>query len=199
MIAGTNSSNVADSSRNIPVMTEIEQQQLAVWNATRRDYSRDAGIPQLVALQALATPDAIALVVEEQMLNYYDLNRRANQLAHHLNTLGVGPEVLVGICIERSLDMVVGLLGILKAGGAYVPLDPTYPKERLAFMMADARAPVLLTQARLVEALPPHAASMVRIDSDWPKIASGPELAPSSGVRDRHLAYVIYTSGSTGK
>src|SRR5438270_8221726 len=100
MIAGINSSNVnvANSSRNIPVMTEIEQQQLAAWNATRRDYSRDACIPQLVALQALATPDAVALVVEEQVLNYYDLNRRANQLAHHLNTLGVGPNVPVGLC-----------------------------------------------------------------------------------------------------
>src|SRR3984893_12924111 len=181
MIAGTNSSNVADSSRNIPVMTEIEQQQLAVWNATRRDYSRDAGIPQLVALQALATPDAIALVVEEQMLNYYDLNRRANQLAHHLNTLGVGPDVLVGLCVERSLDMVVGLLGILKAGGAYVPLDPAFPAERLAFMLEDAQAPVLVTQQHLADLLPESEAVRIRLDADAPAIARQPATAPDSG------------------
>jgi amino acid adenylation domain-containing protein len=199
MIAGTNRSNVADSSRNIPVMTEIEQQQLAAWNATRRDYSRDACIPQLVALQALATPDAIALVVEEQMLNYYDLNRRANQLAHHLNTLGVGPDVLVGLCVERSLDMVVGLLGILKAGGAYVPLDPGYPADRLAFMIHDTQAPVLVTQNHLISRLPTEGSQLICMDSDAAKLAQYPDTNPTASTSVEDLAYVIYTSGSTGR
>jgi amino acid adenylation domain-containing protein len=199
MIAGTNRSNVADSSRNIPVMTEIEQQQLAAWNATRRDYSRDACIPQLVALQALATPDAIALVVEEQMLNYYDLNRRANQLAHHLNTLGVGPDVLVGLCVERSLDMVVGLLGILKAGGAYVPLDPGYPADRLAFMIHDTQAPVLVTQNHLISRLPTEGSQLICMDSDAAKLAQYPDTNPTASASVEDLAYVIYTSGSTGR
>jgi amino acid adenylation domain-containing protein len=180
-------------------MTEIEQQQLAAWNATRRDYSRDACIPQLVALQALATPDAIALVVEEQMLNYYDLNRRANQLAHHLNTLGVGPDVLVGLCVERSLDMVVGLLGILKAGGAYVPLDPGYPADRLAFMIHDTQAPVLVTQNHLISRLPTEGSQLICMDSDAAKLAQYPDTNPTASTSVEDLAYVIYTSGSTGR
>jgi non-ribosomal peptide synthetase component F len=109
-------------------------------------------------VQAEQTPDTIAVVFEDEQLTYGELNRRTNQLAHYLRTLGVGPEVLVGICLDRSLEMVVGLLGILKAGGAYVPLDTAYPKERLAFMLKDTQAPVLLTQERLVEGLPEHEA-----------------------------------------
>src|SRR5690349_3667553 len=127
---------------DIPLLTESEQQQLVAWNATQQNYARNACVPQLVAAQAAATPDAVALVASSQVLSYRDLNRRANQLAHYLQTLGVRPGVLVGLCVERSLDMVVGLLGILKAGGAYVPLDPTYPSERLSFMLEDARSPV---------------------------------------------------------
>jgi amino acid adenylation domain-containing protein len=198
-VAGTNSSDVADGSRNRPLMTEIEQQQLAAWNATRRDYSRGACVPQLVTLQAIATPDAIALVVEEQMLSYYDLNRRANQLAHHLNTLGVGPNVLVGLCVERSLDMVVGLLGILKAGGAYVPLDPGYPADRLAFMIHDTQAPVLVTQHHLISRLPTEDSQLVRMDSDAAKLAQYPDTNPAVPASVEDLAYVIYTSGSTGR
>lgn len=198
-VAGTNSSNVAISSRNIPLVTEIEQQQLAAWNATRRAYSRDACVPQLVALQALATPDAIALVSGEQMLNYYDLNRRANQLAHHLNTVGVGPNVLVGLCVERSLDMVVGLLGILKAGGAYVPLDPSYPADRLAFMIHDTQAPVLVTQTQLISRLPTGDAQLICMDSDAAKLAQYPDTNPTTSASVEDLAYVIYTSGSTGR
>src|SRR5437588_9978799 len=117
----------------------LNEQQLAAWNATEQEYPTDACVPQLVARQATATPDAAALVASDRTLSYRELNRRANRLAHYLQALGAGPNVLVGCCLERSLDMVVGLLGILKAGGAYVPLDPTYPSERLAFMLEDAR------------------------------------------------------------
>ena len=119
----------------MPLLTETEQRQLVAWNATQQDHPSNVCVPQLVAAQAAATPDAVALVMGDQMLSYSELNRRANQLAHCLQKLGIGPNVLVGLCVEHSLDMVVGLLGILKAGGAYVPLDPTYPTERLTFML----------------------------------------------------------------
>jgi aspartate racemase len=143
--------------------------------------------------------NAVAVVFEGEQLTYRELNARANQLAHYLQVLGVGPEVLVGICVERSLEMLVGLLGILKAGGAYVPLDPAYPLERLAFMLEDASVSVLLTQARLVESLPQHHAPVVCLDGDWEVIAQYGEENVSSGVMPKNLAYVIYTSGSTGK
>jgi len=145
------------------------------------------------------TPGAVAVVFEGERLTYAELNRRANQLAHCLQKLGVGPEVLVGICVERSLETVVGLLGILKAGGAYVPLDPVYPEERLAFMLEDAQVPVLLTQQRLVEGLPEHEASVVCLDMDCEAIAGESEDNLASGVIADNLAYVIYTSGSTGR
>src|SRR6266487_1971620 len=135
-------------------MTEDERRQMATWNATQQEYPRDACVPQLVALQARITPEAVALVVGDQVISYQELNRRANQLAHHLQALGVRPNVLVGICVERSFDMVVGLLGIFKAGGAYVPLDPSYPPDRLAFMMHDAQVPLLVTQNHLTSRLP---------------------------------------------
>ena len=132
-------------------------------------------------------------------ISYGELDRRSNRLAHHLGKLGVGPEVVVGLCVERSLEMVVGLLGILKAGGAYLPLDPNYPAERLAYMLADARAPVLLTQAGLVDRLPAHDAKVLRLDADWDAIERCPATAPASGAQPDNLAYVIYTSGSTGQ
>ena len=138
------------------------------------------------------------MVFEEQQLTYRELNARANQLAHHLRALGVGPEVLVGLCLERSLELVVGLLGILKAGGAYVPLDPSYPAERLAFMLEDTQAPVLLTQERLLGQLPPHAGRTLCLDRDWPTIAAQPATNPPCRATADNLAYVIYTSGSTG-
>src|SRR5262249_36973988 len=126
------------------------------------------------------------------------LNARANQLAHHLRRLGVGPEVLVGLCVERSLEMVVGLLGILKAGGAYVPLDPDYPAERLAFMLEDTQAPVLLTQQALRGGLPAGKAHVVCLDADWKQFDQQPNVnLPAQATAD-NLAYVIYTSGSTG-
>lgn len=156
-------------------------------------------IHQLFEAQVEQTPDAVAVVFEQESLTYRQLNSRANFVAHHLQALGVGPEVLVGICMERSVFMVVGLLGILKAGGGYVPLDPAYPGERLAFMIEDTQISVLLTQARLVESLPPHQAQVVCLDTQWEEIAFHSEENPISAVTPDNLAYVIYTSGSTGR
>ncbi|MEG4440643.1 amino acid adenylation domain-containing protein [Microcoleus sp. AT9_B5] len=183
----------------LPLLTEFERQQLAAWNNTQSDYPKDACIHELFEEQVERSPDAIALVFEDKQLTYKELNQRANQLAHHLRNLGVTAEVMVGICVERSLEMVVGILGILKAGGAYVPLDPTYPKERLAFMLEDASVPVLLTQARLVESLPQHQARIVCLDTDWEIIERQNEENLSPQVTPDNLAYVMYTSGSTGR
>ena len=149
--------------------------------------------------QAARTPDAVAVVCGDESLTYHELNRRANQVAHYLQTLGVGPEVLVGLCVERSLAMVVGLLGILKAGAAYIPLDPTYPPERLACMLEDAQPPVVLTQEHLVAGLPAHDAHMVCLDAHWPTIAQYSDDNPVSGATADNVAYVLYTSGSTGR
>ena len=184
----------------LPLLTEAERRQMLVdWNNTGADFPQDTCLHQLFEAQVEKTPEAIAVVFEEQRLTYRELNRRANQLAHHLRELGVGPDVLVGICVERSLEMVVGLLGVLKAGGAYVPLDPGYPTERLAFMIEDSRAPVLLTQQRLVEVLPKHGARVICLDADWEAIAQDSRDNPLSQVKSHNLAYVIYTSGSTGR
>ncbi len=199
MAVFTNSSEIADVSRYVPLPTEGEEWQLAAWNATQQDYPRDACVPQLVAGQAAATPDAVALVVGNQMLSYQQLNKRANQLAHSLQTLGVGPNVLVGLCVERSLDMVVGLLGILKAGGAYVPLDPSYPPDRLAFMVEDAQAPVLVTQQHLVSRLPAQQAQVICLDADAAALARQSTTDPLSAITADDLVYIIYTSGSTGR
>ena len=157
-----------------------------------------ACVPELFEAQAARTPAAVAVVFADQQLTYAQLDARANQLAHHLRGLGVGPEVVVGLCVERSLEMLVGLLGILKAGGAYLPLDPAYPSERLAFMLEDARAPVLVTQSRLLDQLPAYGARIVQVDADWPAIAQQSTTAPRSGLHPHNTAYVIYTSGSTG-
>ncbi|NJR49193.1 MAG: amino acid adenylation domain-containing protein [Leptolyngbyaceae cyanobacterium CSU_1_3] len=181
----------------LPLLTTAEQQQLATWNNTHVEYP-EICLHQLIEAQALRTPDAIAVQACEEQLTYQELNQRANQLANHLQSLGITPDGLVGICIERSLEMVIGLLGILKAGGAYVPLDPSYPPERLAFMMADAQVPVLLTQSSLLPQLPPQA-QVICLDTDWQTIAQSSVETPLSPVTPDHLAYVIYTSGSTGK
>ncbi|HYQ84784.1 MAG TPA: AMP-binding protein, partial [Rubrobacter sp.] len=184
----------------LPLLKEAERHRLlSGWNDTATEYPRHECVHELFEERARRTPDAVALLFENERLTYRDLNRRANRLARHLRTLGVGPEVLVGICVERSVEMVVGLLGILKAGGAYVPLDPSYPSERLAFMLRDARVPVLLTQERLIEDLPEHGAETVCLDTGWEEIGrqSGENLTGEAGVED--LAYVIYTSGSTGR
>jgi amino acid adenylation domain-containing protein len=178
---------------------ESEERQLAEWNATQQNYSREVCVPQLVTGQAAATPDAVALVAGDQRLTYHELNQRANQLAHYLQELGVGPNVLVGLCVERSLDMVVGLLGILKAGGAYVPLDPSYPPDRLAFMVEDAQAPVLVTQQHLVSRLPVQRAQVICLDADVAALAQRSASNPVSAVTADDLVYIIYTSGSTGR
>jgi amino acid adenylation domain-containing protein/non-ribosomal peptide synthase protein (TIGR01720 family) len=169
------------------------------WNQTRTDHPRDHLVHQLFELQAERSPDDVAVSCGGQVLRYRELNDRANQLAHRLQRLGVGPETLVGLCMERSLELVVGLLAILKAGGAYVPLDPAYPQDRLAFMLEHSNAPVLLTQQRLVDGLPPHRAQTVCVDADSASIAGEPRTNPASEVTPEQLAYVIYTSGSTGK
>ncbi len=184
----------------LPILTQAERHQMLVaWNDTATDYPRDACFHELFEIQAQRTPETIAVSFEGQELTYDQLNRQANQLAHHLRGQGVGPDTPVGICTKRSLEMMVGLLGVLKAGGAYVPLDPNYPQERLAWILADSRVPVLLTQQRLLGRLPDHAARVIALDRDWSAIAREPETNPVSGATADHLAYVIYTSGSTGK
>ena len=201
----------------LPLLTEAERRQLLVeWNDTKRDYPKDKCVHELFEEQVERTPDAVAVVFEDTQLTYRELNRRANQLAHYLQKLGVGPEALVGVCVERSLEMVVGLLGILKSGGAYVPLDPAYPKERLAFMVADSQAAVLLTQSKILSQLsemigdgrPPADTSVpqstirhptvICLDTDWKTIAQESEHNPLAGVTGDNPAYLIYTSGSTG-
>ncbi|MFN6531147.1 non-ribosomal peptide synthetase, partial [Nostoc sp. ChiSLP03a] len=184
----------------LPLLTKSEQQQLLVdWNNTQADYPSDKCIHQLFEEQVERTPDAVAVVFENQQLTYHQLNCRANQLAHYLCSLGVKPDTLVGICVERSIEMVVGLLGILKAGGAYVPIDSEYPIERLRFMLEDATVSVLLTQQRLIDRLPQHQANQVFLDEICSEIAQNNQSNPTTGVKAFHLANVIYTSGSTGR
>ncbi len=184
---------------DLPLLTEAERYRLlSEWNNTASEYPRDKCVHELFEAQVARRPDAIASVFEEH-LTYRELNRRANQLAAYLKRLGVGPETPVGFCLERSAEMIVGILGILKAGGTYVPLDPAYPRERLAFMLEDTRTPVILVQQRLIEHLPEHQACVVRIDADWELIAQESEANPATCVTAEHLAYVMYTSGSTGK
>ncbi|MEH2411060.1 amino acid adenylation domain-containing protein [Nostoc sp.] len=184
----------------LPLLTEPEWQNLLIeWNDTQLEYPQHQCIHQLFEAQVELTPDAVALVFESEQLTYCELNARTNQLAHHLQLLGVRPEVLVGICVERSLSMVIGLLAILKAGGAYVPLDPTYPKERLAFMLKDACVSMLLTQQKLLESLPVQDARVVCLDKDWQVISRQSEANLVNTATSQNLAYVVYTSGSTGK
>lgn len=182
-----------------PALTAKAWRQLAAWNATDQPFPQDRCVHELVAAQAARTPEGTALVAAGQALSYAALNRRANRLAHYLRGLGVGPEVLVGVCLERSLELVIGLLAVLKAGGAYVPLDPGYPAERLLFMLDDARAPVLLTQQHLLARLAAQQSRVLCLDGDEALWAQQLECDPPSLARGEHLAYVIYTSGSTGR
>lgn len=183
----------------LPMLTQAEKALLVKWNDTSLEYPQHQCIHQLFEAQVERTPDTVAVVFDDQQLTYYELNARANQLAHYLQKLGVRPEVLVGICVERSLEMVIGLLGILKAGGAYVPLDPSYPHERLAFMLENSQLKVLLTQQHLVESLPTHSAKVICIDGSWELIALERIINPICNITSDNLAYVIYTSGSTGR
>ncbi|HET7233945.1 MAG TPA: amino acid adenylation domain-containing protein, partial [Longimicrobium sp.] len=176
------------------------RQVIEAWNRTDAEFPSDRCIHHLFEEQAARTPDAVAVVFEEDLLTYRELDERANRLAHHLARLGVGPEARVAVCLERSLEMVVAVLGVLKAGGAYVPLDPGYPAERLAFMLADCGAAVLLTRGALGELAPaPAGARVVCLDAAREEIGAAPAECPESGVTPANLAYVIYTSGSTGR
>lgn len=172
---------------------------LREWNDTASPVRADACIHHLIAEQAARTPDEVAVVCEDQSLTYAELDRRSNQLARRLTQLGVRPDALVGLFVERSVEMMVGLLAVHKAGGAYVPLDPAYPPDRIAYMIEDAKVPVLLTQERLRDDLPPHRAAVLCLDGDWPSIATESAEPFDGGAQPHHLAYVIYTSGSTGR
>ncbi len=186
----------------LPVLADAERQQLLVdWNNTAVAHpEKDLCLQQMIAEKARQNPDQVALIFEEQQFSYAELDRRSNQLAHHLRSLGVGPEVLVGLCVERSLEMVVGLLGILKAGGAYVPLDPSFPQARLAYMIADSGMRVLVTHRQLDQRLAVRPPSILHLDSDWEAIARQDTTdAGLPPAQPENLAYVLYTSGSTGK
>ncbi|BCL38241.1 non-ribosomal peptide synthetase [Nostoc sp. MS1] len=184
---------------NLPLLTEAETQKLLVeWNQTQTDYPQQS-IHQLFEAQVERVPDSIAATFADQEITYRELNAKANQLARHLQTLGVGSDVLVGICVERSLEKIVALLAVLKAGGAYVPLDPAYPQQRLSFKVSDSQLSVLLTQQHLLDKLPQHQAHVVCLDKDWQEIATQSPDNLDTNVKPDNLAYVIYTSGSTGK
>ncbi|MEI2579463.1 amino acid adenylation domain-containing protein [Scytonema sp. PRP1] len=183
----------------LPLLTQAQQQLLVKWNQTHREYAKDECIHELFATQVELTPNAIAVEQDGQQLTYRELSDRANQIAHYLQSLGVKPETLVGICVDRSLEMIVGLLGILKAGGAYVPLDPAYPKERLAEILEDTQLGILLTQQRLQDKLPDYTGKTICLDTDWSVIAQHSTVNPITDVQLHNLAYIIYTSGSTGK
>lgn len=189
-----------ESLSTLPALADFERQQLLVdWNSTAVEYRRkNRCLHQLIEEQVDRTPNQVALVFEQQRLTYDELNRRANQLALHLRDLGAGPDVLVGLFVERSLEMVIGMLGILKAGAAYVPIDAAYPQERIAFMLGDAQAKLLVTQTSLLENLPKGVAQAVCLDSlRWPDLQSAPQ--DPAPCHSANLAYVIYTSGSTGR
>ncbi|HWF06805.1 MAG TPA: condensation domain-containing protein, partial [Candidatus Angelobacter sp.] len=184
----------------LALLSGTERRQLLIeWNQTQASYSQDKCLPELVEEQAARTPLALAVISEQGNLSYKELNERANQLAHYLRALAIGPEVRVGVCVERSLEMIVGILGVLKAGGSYVPLDPTYPSDRLTYMLEDSQARVLLTQQRLYPQLPAFSGTVVQLDSQWPSIAQNSSQNLARIAAPENLAYVIYTSGSTGK
>ncbi|MFT3764376.1 MAG: amino acid adenylation domain-containing protein [Minicystis sp.] len=185
----------------LPILTEDERQKVLVgWNDTAFAHPTERMIHEVFAAQAARTPDAIALAFEGTEISYRELDERANRLAHALKKRGVKPEALVGVCMDRSIEMVVALYGVLKAGGAYVPLDPEYPRDRLAFMLDDSKPAVILTQAHLAGVLPEHRAEVIRLDADWSTIADEPATSPErDGLTLESLAYVIYTSGSTGR
>jgi natural product biosynthesis luciferase-like monooxygenase protein len=184
---------------DLPMLTCGEEHQLLVeWNQTQTEHDRSKCIHELFETQVARTPEAVAVVFQDTELTYRQLDMRANKLANHLQHLGVGPEVLIGICVERSIEMLIGLLGILKAGGAYVPVDPTYPRDRIAHVISDSKMPVLITQKPLVASLPEHGAQVICLDTmDWER----DEKVPTERAKATpdNLAYVIYTSGSTGK
>ena len=191
--------------QDLDILTAVEQHQLLVeWNHNFREYPQNQCIHQLFEAQVEQTPNAIALSFEDVetrqiiSLSYQELNIRSNQLAHYLKTLGVGAETLVGICLDRSLEMIIGMLGILKMGGAYVPLDPNYPQERLNWMLEDTQASILLTQQRWIPRLKTAKSRVICLEKDWEAISKESKTNPNSSITVNNRAYVIYTSGSTG-
>ncbi|MGJ5674779.1 MAG: amino acid adenylation domain-containing protein [Nostochopsis sp.] len=183
----------------LPLLTQSQQKLLGEWNQTSREYTQKHCIHKLFESQVELTPDAVAVEQDGQKLTYRELSDRANKIAHYLQSLGVKPETLVGICVDRSLEMIVGLLGILKAGGAYVPLDPAYPQERLADILADMQLGILLTQDKFQNKLLTYTGKTICLDTDWSVIATHSTANSISDVQLHNLAYIIYTSGSTGK
>ncbi|HEX7241692.1 MAG TPA: condensation domain-containing protein, partial [Longimicrobiaceae bacterium] len=185
---------------DIALLDGAERRQVVEeWNRTERPYPRGVCIHELIAAQAERTPGAVAVVFEDDAHTYAELDARANRLACHLVGLGAGPEARVGICLERSAGMVVAMLAVLKAGAAYLPLDPAYPADRLAYMLADSGARVLVTQSSLRGLLPAEGVRTVRVDADAAEIAAEPDVAPRTAAAPENAAYVIYTSGSTGR
>ena len=183
----------------LPLLSAAERQKLLVeWNDTTKEFANEASLHELFEAQVRRTPNAIALSYEDTNLTYLELNERSNQLAHYLCSLGVGPDTPVALCLERGIEMIVGILGVLKAGGAYLPLDPVLPGERLAFMLADAKPRVLVTQQRLLDRLPADQVRVVCIDAEWEDIAAHSKDNPSRPITPDSTAYIIYTSGSTG-
>ena len=183
----------------LPLLTDFEQRLLLdEWNRTERAVERQC-VHELVAAQAAMTPDRTAIEGSGRALTYRELDDRTNRLAHHLNRLGVSAGSLVGVCLDRVPETLVATLGVLKAGAAYVPVEPTYPRDRQAFMLADAAVPVVITQESLLGVLPEHAAHVVCLDRDWDEIAAAPATPPTDATDPDGLAYVIYTSGSTGR
>jgi amino acid adenylation domain-containing protein len=181
----------------LPILTSAERRQLLVErNDTGRVYPTNVGLHEFIEAQVDRSPDAIAVVCEDEYFSYCEVNRRANRLAHRLRKLGIGPNAIVGIFAERSVEMIVGLVAVLKAGGAYLPLDPNYPAERLEFMLGDANPAVVLVQSRLEQQLPEHSAKVVLLEDDF---AAESEMNPVHTTNPQNLAYVIYTSGSTGR
>jgi amino acid adenylation domain-containing protein/FkbM family methyltransferase len=184
----------------LPLLTAAERHQILVeWNDTRRDLPQDRLLHQFIEEQTGLTPDAVALIRGEESVTYRDLNARANQLANHLLKRGAGPELLVGIYSERTVNMLVGILGILKSGSAYVPLDPKYPKDRIRNILDDAKAPFVVTQASIADDLPDFEGQRICLDSDWGVISQESTANPATSVRPENLAYVLFTSGSTGR
>ncbi len=192
---------VADASRSVmrvPLLTAAEQNLLVRdWNATQADYSVTQKVHELFEEQVARTPDNVALVFDGKQLTYGELDQRANQLAHYLQAFGAGPDKKVGLFVERSLEMLVGLLGILKSGSCYVPLDPTHPKSRIEHILSHAGSPIVVTQKSLATGLT-SSAKLVCLDSDWAKIESQPAIKPTEKSSSSNISYVLFTSGSTG-
>ena len=183
----------------LPLLTQAEREQLVEeWNDTRAAVPTET-IDELFEAQAERTPNVVAVKFGNLQMTYRELNSHANQLAHYLRRLGIGPETRVAICVERSLDMIIGLIGILKAGGAYVPLEPEYPPERISFILADSQVRLLLTQQRFTRSLPAANVQTICLDSDWPEIARENSENPREGASAANSAHLIYTSGSTGQ